>query len=91
MAHDLFLKQNRRNWSRSQATPPQATAPAIAMAGSVPLKKLALGGMALGTAAGLIFITSPWWRTPKTIRSPMTRRIYLKTGSPSGRITWSRR
>ena len=89
MAHDLFFKRSIRNWSRGGKTPTKT--PAVAVSGSTSLKKAALGTMALGTFAGLAFITSPWWRTPKTIRSPMTRRIYLKTGTPTGKITWSRR
>lgn len=91
MAHDIFFKRSSRNWSRGADAP--AKTPVVAVSGSAALKTAALGTMALGTFAGLAFITSPWWKTtPKPpIRPLMTRRIYLKTGTPAGRVNWSRR
>ena len=64
-----------------------------------PAKKLALGGMALGTLAGLAFITSPWWKSHSSklnphhapSRDPMRRRIILSPGAVSNRVIWSRR
>ena len=102
MSQDLFSKKpGRRNWARgaapaSQGKPSQPSGPVIA--GTVPptVKKIALGTMALGTLAGLAFITSPWWRPlPRQAdlrRDPMKRRMFLSPGTaPSSRVMWSRR
>ena len=58
MAHDLFFKKSNRNWARSSVatsigndTPPTTTKTG----------KVVLAGMAVATAVGLAFITSPWW------------------------------
>ena len=83
MSHDLIFKNSSRNWSRD----PQ---PASGISGTAG-KTIALGTMALGTLAGLFFITSPWWRPLPAPPAPAKKRMYLKTGTPHGRITWSRR
>ena len=100
MSRDLFSKKpGRRNWARDAAHAPQASpaGTAIAIVGSVSpaVKKIALGTMALGTLAGLTFITSPWWRPlprqPDLHRNPMRKRIYLSPGTTANRVMWSRR
>ena len=63
MAHDLFFKRSIRNWSRGGKTPTKT--PAVAVSGSTSLKKAALGTMALGTFAGLAFITSALVENPQ--------------------------
>ena len=102
MSRDLFSKKpGRRNWARgaalsSQGKPGRPTGPVIAGSLPAPIRKIALGTMALGTLAGLAFITSPWWRPlPKQTnlrRDPMRRRMFLSPGAaPSSRVMWSRR
>ena len=90
MSHDLFsTKLGLRNWAR------EAGSSSSSLSGIAPAKKIALGAMALGTLAGLAFITSPWWkplpRRPVLRDNPMRRRIYLSPGTPANRIMWSRR
>lgn len=100
MSRDLFSKKpGRRNWARGSVpashASPHGTADA-SLVGSVPpaAKKIALGAMALGTLAGLAFITSPWWRPlprqPDLHRNPMRKRIYLSPGTTANRVMWSR-
>ena len=93
MAHDLFFRRSSRNWSRGGDAP--AKNPAATISGSAALKRAALGTMALGTFAGLAFITSPWWRPapkpPVPRHDLMRRRLYLPAQSPSTRIVWSKR
>ena len=101
MSQDLFSKKpGRRNWARDTAPVSQkkSSQPGVpVIAGSVPpaVKKIALGTMALGTMAGLAFITSPWWRPlprqPDLHRNPMRKRIYLSPGTTANRVMWSRR
>lgn len=92
MARDLFLKKNSRNWSRGGDAP--ARSPDTAISGSAALKKAALGTMALGTLAGLAFITAPWWKPlpeqPRRI-TPTQKRMRLIQIHPSARVTWSKR
>ena len=100
MSQDLFSKKpERRNWARDTAPASQkkSSQPGVpVIAGSVPpaVKKIALGTMALGTMAGLAFITSPWWRPlpiePGLRRDPARGRMSHPPGTAS-RITWSRR
>ena len=58
MAHDLFFKNSKRNWARSSAAPGigDDARPTTTKTG-----KVMLGSMAVATAIGLAFITSPWW------------------------------
>ena len=51
MAKDIILGEGPADWSRDQEP-----APATSARG-----RMALGGMALGTALGLALVTSPWW------------------------------
>jgi len=81
MSHDLILKHSLRNWSRHAK-------PASEISGTA-TKSIALGTMALGTLAGLFFITSPWWRPLPAPPAPARKRMYLKTGTPYGRVSWS--
>lgn len=62
MAKDLILGESPANWSRDGEA-----APATSARGRV-----ALGGMALGTALGLALLTSPWWSR----RAAPARRLY---------------
>ena len=99
MSQDLFSRfPGSRNWARGivsrekQAGPADAT---IHGSLSAPTKKIALGAMALGTLAGLIFMTSPWWkplpRRPDLRRDPVRGRLFRAPGTPADQIDWSRR
>ena len=52
------LKNSKRNWARSSTTTMAGddNVPSVTKAG-----KVMLAGMAVATAVGLAFITSPWW------------------------------
>jgi hypothetical protein len=63
MARDIILGENPANWSRDGEP-----APATSVRG-----KVALGGMALGTALGLALVTSPWWSRRFTPASHLYR------------------
>lgn len=63
MAKDIILGEGQANWSRDREQ-----APATSARGRV-----ALGGMALGTALGLAFLTSPWW-SRRAAPTPKLRR-----------------
>jgi hypothetical protein len=94
MSHDLLSKKpGLRNWARGN--PPEPTGPVIAGSLSTPTKKIALGAMALGTLAGLAFMTSPWWkplpRRPDLRRDPVRGRLFRAPGTPAEQIDWSRR
>jgi hypothetical protein len=74
MSRDVLLGNTRRSWSRD--LPPSDSGSAG--------QKVALGGMALGTLAGLLFITSPWWlplKKPARVHRPdmgaTTRRHFM--------------
>ncbi len=54
MAHDILFGTSSRDWSRS-------VKPTAAVSGAPTSRKIALGGMVLGTFLGLALITSPWW------------------------------
>jgi hypothetical protein len=77
MAHDILLDGSPRSWARGDSPAPPAP------------RKIALGGMALGTALGLALITSPWWaksfrpRPGRLARQPGDPYLHI---SPSGRI-----
>ena len=52
MSIDVIFGEGPVNWSREVQEPTPATSSR---------GKVALGGMALGTALGLALVTSPWW------------------------------
>jgi hypothetical protein len=87
MAHDLIFKKSRRNWARSSAEPSvgDESTPPMTKTG-----KILLGSMAVATGLGLLFITSPWWRSiPANTRSThqtLGPHAYHFTKAPSGRI-----
>ena len=87
MAHDLFFRNSKRDWTRS------STAPSVGNDDPAPLtkaKKITMGAMAVATGIGLLFITSPWWRSmpapARTTNRPLGPHAYHFTRSPSGRI-----
>jgi len=93
MSRDLLSKKmGRRNWARGN--PPGPAGPLIAGT-PAPLRKVALGAMALGTLAGLAFMTSPWWRPlprrPNLRLDPVRGRSFRAPGMPANQIDWSRR
>ena len=62
MARDIILGESPANWSRDGEP-----SPATSTRG-----KVAMGGMALGTALGLALVTSPWWSR----RTAPAQRLY---------------
>ena len=102
MSQDLLSrKPGKRNWARgatpaSQGKPGHPAVPVVSGPLPAPIKKIALGAMALGTLAGVAFITSPWWkpmpRQPDLRHDPMRQRMSRSPGAtPSSRVVWSRR
>ena len=87
MAHDLFLKHTKRNWARNSNTivVGNEAPPTITKSG-----KIMLAGMAVATAVGVAFITSPWWlplpSPARTSHNNLGPHAYHFTRSPSGRI-----
>jgi hypothetical protein len=84
MARDLILGTTPRDWAR-ETSPKMPTSLG---------RKLILGSMAAGTFAGLAFITRPWWSSTFTAsptrHDPTRQRMFLTSGTPSKRVTWSR-
>lgn len=82
MAKDVLLGNTDRHWGRG---PNPDTS-------DKPEQKAALGGMALGTLAGLLFITSPWWlpmKKPARVSRPdmgATTRRHLMYRNDAGQI-----
>jgi hypothetical protein len=90
MSYDLLSKKlGRRNWAR------EAGSSSSSLSGITPAKKIALGAMALGTLAGLAFITIPWWKPLPRKRNlrldPVRGRLFRGPGTPADQIDWSRR
>lgn len=77
MSIDVIFGEGPVNWSRDQEP-----APATSARG-----KVALGGMALGTALGLAFLTSPWWSR----RAAPAPRLYHHTDYTGVRLPRRRR
>jgi len=63
MSIDVIFGEGPVNWSREVQEPTPATSAR---------GRVALGGMALGTALGLALLTSPWWSR----RAAPARRLY---------------
>ena len=94
MSRDLLSeKMGRRNWARGN--PSGSIGPIITGSVSPAIRKIALGTMALGTLAGLAFMTSPWWkplpRSPDLRLDPVRGRSFRAPGMPANQIDWSRR
>lgn len=77
MAKDIILGEGPTDWSRDSEA-----APATSARGRV-----ALGGMALGTALGLALVTSPWWSR----RFEPTPRLHRHTDYAGVRLPERRR